>query len=116
MIFDSSYQISLIFDSCYQISKIFDSCYQISKIYIHIHTYIHTYILLYTLLFDSDVNILILYVKYYIYICKCKNEVPKVTSLISMLKKESSVNSYCAINNNKYKMFLDNWGKIINSL
>ena len=66
--------------------------------------------------FDSDVNILIPYVKYYIYICKCKNEVPKVTNLISMLKKESSVNAYCAINNNKYEMFLDNWDKIINSL
>ena len=66
--------------------------------------------------FDSDVNILILFVKYYIYICKCKNEVPKATCLISMLKKESSVNAYFAINKNKYEVFLDNWGKIINSM
>ena len=66
--------------------------------------------------FDSDVNILILCVKYYMNICKCKNEVTKVTSLIFMLKKESSVNAYCAINNNKYEKFLDYWGKIINSL
>ena len=55
--------------------------------------------------FDSDVNIMLLFVKYYIYICKCKNEVPKATYLISMLKKESPVNAYCAINKNKYEVF-----------
>ena len=36
--------------------------------------------------FDSDLSILILFVEY-IFICKCKNEVPKATCLISMLKK-----------------------------
>ena len=39
--------------------------------------------------FDRDVNVMILYVQCYIYIGKCKNEVSKAISLISMLKKES---------------------------
>ena len=39
--------------------------------------------------FDSDVNVMIRYVQCYIYIGKCKNEVSKAISLISMLKKES---------------------------
>jgi hypothetical protein len=46
------------------------------------------------------VNVLSLYGKYYLYLCKCKKELPNVTGLIKYIEFESKIDlieAYCAV-------------------
>ena len=60
---------------------------------------------------ENDINVLLLHYKYYLYLCKCKNQVPSLLSFLSLLKSEMKIAAYCAINNDKYSFFAKN-GKL----
>ena len=58
---------------------------------------------------DKFVTYLILLVKYYIYICKFKNELPNATAFKSFVKKQKEIEYFLAKKNDKLPVHFRKW-------